>query len=513
MMSEKGRFVNLRPTVCIFLSVMLGVLSGVLLIRFGVGVVITEITAGAIIFAVIYFLVVKYCGDFEKITVILCFCAYLVFSCVSVVSAVKSYNAVKDGYYTLVGQVDSIGYSYDYYGDTKVYGVTVKGEVDDNKITANLKITTDKEVIIGTKVKITAFFIKQTGSLDRDALNYFKSGITHTVEDVRFIKVYEHGENGHDFLYSARHKIFNTLKSAMPNSYGTAYALITGESGHINSIHRKAFINAGIVHLFAVSGLHVGFLSIFIFKILTLVHIKRRSSALICVVITFLYVAITGFSPSATRAFIIMAIIQTGNVFGYKTDRLSALGLSGIIVLALNFRDLFSVGFMLSFTVYAGILLLTKPIENGIAKILPTKASKFFAPYFAAFLSSLPILLYFFKATLFISPLLNILVIPVAGFIFAYLFCALSMCIAFKGLYFVLKPLDYVLHKFSEKMGDAYILPFIIEADKSFFALVAFYMAAFIITDKLNITGKIRFYVALTLFAISAVLLFVANLG
>ena len=242
-------------------------------------------------------------------------------------------------------------------------------------------------------------------------------------------------------------------------------------------------------------------------------RIKRQNGAFICVLITFLYVAVTGFTPSATRAFIITAVVQIGSSFGYKADRLSALGFSGIIILTLNFRDLFSVGFILSFTVYAGLILLTKPIENSLCRILPEKAAKFFAPYLAAYFSSLPVLIYVFKTTLFISPLLNILVIPVAGIVFSYLFCALLLCMPFKWLYFILKPLDFLLTKFGDTMGSAYIAPFIIGADKSLFSLAAFYMAAFVITDKLNIPDKKRGSIALTFVAIGAVLLLLANLG
>lgn len=156
---------------------------------------------------------------------------------------------------------------------------------------------------------------------------------------------------------------------------------------------------------------------------------------------------------------------------------------------------------------------MTKPIENSLVKILPEKAAKFFAPYLAAYFSSLPVLIYVFKTTLFISPLLNILVIPVAGIVFSYLFCALLLCMPFKRLYFILKPLDFLLTKFGDTMGSAYIAPFIIGADKSLFSLAAFYLAAFIITDKLNIPDKKRGPIALTFVAIGAVLLLLANLG
>ena len=512
-MDSKVRFINLRPFLCAFVSVILGILSGTSLVRFGAGAAVTIITAASVTFAVVYFFAYKRCGEYIKITVVLCFIAYLAFSCITVFAAAKSYNAVKSGYYTFRGEVESVGYNYDCRGVAKGYGVTVKGEADGEKIAATLKIETDKEVIIGTRVKITARFIKQTGSLNKNALTCFKSGVTHTVEDIKAIKVYDYGESGNDFFYATRHKIFTVLKGAMPDSYGTAYALITGESGHVKSEHKAAFINAGVIHLLAVSGLHVGFLSELLFKILGLLRVKRQYGAYICVIITLLYVALTGFTPSATRAFIITATVQIGLSFGYKTDRLSALGLSGIIILLLNFRDLFGVGFILSFTVYAGLLLLTKPIENSLNKILPEKAAKFFAPYLAAYFSSLPILIFIFKTTLFISPLVNVLVIPVAGIVFSYLFCALLAAMAFKGFYFLLKPLDYLLGKFGNVMGEAYIAPFMISADKSIFSLAAFYFAAFIVTDKLNLSSKLRLPLFVAFVFLGAALLLITNFG
>ena len=512
-MGNKVRFINLRPFVCAFASVVLGILSGTSLVRFGAGAAIAIITTAAVSFAAVYFAAYKRGGDYLRITVAVCAAVYLAFSGITIGAAAKSFNAAPDGYYTFNGEVKSVKYSYDYYASVRVYGVAVKGEGDGEDLSASLEIETDKEVIIGTKVKIFARFVKQTGMRDAFALECFKSGVTHTVEDVKQITVYDYGESGHDFLYSARHKIFTTLKAAMPDSYGTAYALVTGEAGHVKSEYKEAFVNAGVIHLLAVSGLHVGFLSALIYKALSLMRIKRQNGAFICVLITFLYVALTGFTPSATRAFIIAAAVELGSAFGYKTDRLSALGLSGIIILSFNFRDLFSVGFVLSFTVYAGLLLLTKPIENSLVKILPEKAAKFFAPYSAAYFSSLPILIYLFKSALFISPLVNILVIPVAGIVFSYLFCALLLAIAFKGLYFLLTPLNYLLDRFGYAMGNAYIAPFIITADKSLFSLAAFYIAAFVLTDKLNIPPKKRFPTALIFVAVGAAFLLITNFG
>ena len=147
-MDNKVRFINLRPFVCAFVSVILGILSGTSLVRFGAGAAITIITTAILTFTVVYFLTRKYCGDYAKITVVLCLFAYLIFSVITIIAAAKSYNAAKDGYYTLDGEVDSVGYSYDYYDDVKVYGVTVKGDAGGKKITARIKIETDKEVII-----------------------------------------------------------------------------------------------------------------------------------------------------------------------------------------------------------------------------------------------------------------------------------------------------------------------------------------------------------------------------
>ena len=107
---------------------------------------------------------------------------------------------------------------------------------------------------------------------------------------------------------------------------GIASALMTGDKSSIPPEVREKFINSGTAHILAISGLHMSIVATIVFFIFLKVFqylscvfrglSAKRSSAIATIPITFLYLALSGFSPSATRAFIMTTVFLCGSIFG-----------------------------------------------------------------------------------------------------------------------------------------------------------------------------------------------------
>ena len=122
---------------------------------------------------------------------------------------------------------------------------------------------------------------------------------------------------------------------------------------------RTAFTLIGVMYLFAISGLHVAIVAGAL--LLCLRHIPRlpRSAAeLAALALVWLYVEITGGSPSARRAALMFTFYLIALWIGRPRGSLGAILAAGLVTLILNPLDLHSPGFQLSYSVVLGLSLI-----------------------------------------------------------------------------------------------------------------------------------------------------------
>ncbi len=123
----------------------------------------------------------------------------------------------------------------------------------------------------------------------------------------------------------------------------------------------------GIAHVFAVSGLHVGALFVFVGLLIQKTRLRKLSKlsrVLFLVAALTLYGGVCGFSPSIVRAIVMCLCVYVARIVGFGKDALETLGAAAIVVLLLSPVDLFLVGFMLSFGACYGMAMLTRPIAR-----------------------------------------------------------------------------------------------------------------------------------------------------
>ena len=180
-------------------------------------------------------------------------------------------------------------------------------------------------------------------------------------------------------------KVINS--SLNPKQAGLLNGMLTGYRGGISEETKAAFSDSGLMHIIAVSGLHVGFIIlpfIFLFRKL---GIKRVLANILVIIILIFYISITGFQPSVLRAVIMAAMVLISQIIWKEADTLTSISFAGITLLIYNPHMLFSIGFQLSFIATLSIVLLNKnmnkilimlikPIYAPISKILICSDSK-----------------------------------------------------------------------------------------------------------------------------------------
>ena len=168
-------------------------------------------------------------------------------------------------------------------------------------------------------------------------------------------------------LEGLRSSLRDTLHDGLTNENANiAYSVLVGDKKELDNSVKDTFSYAGISHILAVSGLHVGFLVLVITFILNLCRVGRRSRFLITSLLLLGYCTLCGFSASVLRASFMTIVLLLSGVVGKEYDGLNSLGLAGIVVLLISPIDLFSLGFQLSFMCVFMIITLADKLGKWL---------------------------------------------------------------------------------------------------------------------------------------------------
>ncbi|MGB6220882.1 ComEC/Rec2 family competence protein [Haloferula sp.] len=131
----------------------------------------------------------------------------------------------------------------------------------------------------------------------------------------------------------------------------------------------EPFRRSGTLHIFAVSGLHVGMVGLIGWIVLRVAGVSRRGAVLPLVLLMFGYAWLTGMKPPAMRAAWMAAVVLGAFWFRRRPDLINALGLAALLMLLRDGDLLFQVGVQLSFGVVMAIGLLHYGVGRAFAWI------------------------------------------------------------------------------------------------------------------------------------------------
>lgn len=164
----------------------------------------------------------------------------------------------------------------------------------------------------------------------------------------------------------ALRKNWETWLSSAPPKFttggGLLAAMILGEREFLTPEQEETFLSAGAMHLFAVSGLHVMIVGLTLDQLLKLLRLPFFRRRLIAIAFVGLYVAVIGFSPSALRAFSIMALYYLASILPRPVKPMPVILSSALLTLVINPAQLYSIGFQLSYSVVISIINFGLPL-------------------------------------------------------------------------------------------------------------------------------------------------------
>ena len=157
-----------------------------------------------------------------------------------------------------------------------------------------------------------------------------------------------------------------------PAQVGVLRAMLLGQQQELSEEQTGQFRASGTMHLFSVSGLHIAVIATAIQGILLVTRMPPAARIGVGGVLLWLYVDITGGTPSAVRAFLMVIFIHAAEVLRRPGNPVAALIVSAVCVLVLHPLQLFSASFQLSYGIVLALLLLGLPLgECWIEKTAP----------------------------------------------------------------------------------------------------------------------------------------------
>jgi competence protein ComEC len=202
----------------------------------------------------------------------------------------------------------------------------------------------------------------------------------------------------------------------------------------------EPFQQTGTIHLFAVAGLHVGIVAALLWVLAAIARLPRKRAAAFIIPSLFFYAAITGLHIPALRAAVMASILVGSYFFERRVFLPNSLAAAAFFILCWNTNELFSTGFQLSFAVVGAIVLLADPFFRFFQRraapdpFLPQSLVRgprrwMHSSYewlcggasvsLAAWIGSLPLILWYFHLVTPISLLANLVVVPIAFFVLA----------------------------------------------------------------------------------------------
>lgn len=231
------------------------------------------------------------------------------------------------------------------------------------------------------------------------------------------IKVIKESNN---IIYKLKNKINKRILKIDKTGYLKAFIL--GDNSLIDDMVYESYQSIGITHLFALSGMHVSLLSGIILKGLKKVNSKLKY--LIVIIVLISYGFIVGYPASIKRAITFFIIASINKIFNFKLSTLKILFITVFILIFLNYKIIYDIGFLYSVITVFGIFWGSNFIKSENIIYSSFKLS------LVAFLFSLPITLACFYEINILSIIYNMFYIPFVSVIL-YPFCLLTFILPF----------------------------------------------------------------------------------
>ncbi len=312
-----------------------------------------------------------------------------------------------------------------------------------------VNIISDAEFEISGRYVILARVRKDMTRLSPGVINNNNKLYANLIE----VRDYKKGKKTLRLMFeSARARLDAYIeKNFSADSGALVSAITTGRRTHMSDELKDAFNSTGLAHILSISGTHFGLFSVFLFGIfrllikylpyrilqrITLYVTPSQGAAVLCIPFMVAYLGLAGWSIPAVRSFIMISLFLSGLLINRKGFWLNSLLFAAFIIVLWNPEALFSLSFQLSFlaVLFIGFSVgYTGNRKGGEVSELESekdgKSSKRFLASglkilrtsilisLAASVGTAPLVAYHFHYFSVISPLANLFITPLIGFV------------------------------------------------------------------------------------------------
>ena len=222
-------------------------------------------------------------------------------------------------------------------------------------------------------------------------------------------------------IFKTRQIIINVLDTYISGNdeAALAKALLIGYKVDLDKDLVQAYSNTGVVHLIAISGLHLALIYALLVWLTGKIPFIKRSKIIRLILILFclwFFSLLTGGSASVLRSAVMFSFIATGMAFNKSSSIYNSLASSAFALLCYDPFMLWDVGFQLSYFAVSGIVIAQRYIYDWFyfSNKLLNETWKLAAVSLSAQIFTLPVCIYYFHQLPVMFLLSNIIAIPLS---------------------------------------------------------------------------------------------------
>ena len=309
--------------------------------------------------------------------------------------------------------------------------LTLKGRIN-GKTNAKIIVYTDMvEMDYDDKISLTGTMEKIENSVGFSSEDYYKpKGIYLNCFNANNVTVTANSFSLRRHIMHYRDYLFKKINSILPGEEGAFIgAMLCGDKSEMSPAVKLSLYRTGIGHIFAVSGTHLVIITAIILFLLNALKLGGKISFIILEVFIAIFIVFSGASSSVIRAGIMLTVVFASDLFNRKSDTLNTLGLCAVLLTAFDPYLIRNLSFVLSmsgvFSIGVASPLVVRECNfKGRFKTLKENA----VSLLTLSLCMLPISIFCFNEVSLISPLANMLLIPICSFALA-----IAVVVAFFG--------------------------------------------------------------------------------
>ena len=377
----------------------------------------------------------------------------------------------------------------------------VKLTIKPEKIEGKILVTTNlyPEYQYGDRLKINGKLETPLAFEDFNYRDYLAKDGIYSVMDWPKIELIERNQG--NFVYAKILNFKNKLRESIyrnlsPPQSSILGALILGDKRQMSADLKQKLNVAGVRHITAVSGLHVAILTSILMTLLMGLGLWRQQAFYFAIILITLFIVMTGLQPSAIRAGIMGGLFLFAQYLGRMNTSSRTIVFAATLMLVQNPLLLkLDVGFQLSFLAMMGIIYFL-PIFQDFLRKIPNflQLRSLLAMTISAQIFTLPILIYNFGYLSLVSPITNVLIVPLLPYVMGLGFTFGIAGLIFQPLGWILSLPCWLLLTYLIKIIDFFSQPWAFKSlEISWVWLIISYLILGLVTWRLQESQKLKF--------------------